>query len=132
MEWAQHGSYSLDWQGDVLIARYAGEWNEVAATNLHRDARDLWQARVGRPWGLLSDASEWGGATPQALDAWWGFFEDAVAHGLSAATDILPSRLHEMMVNSMLERARPMIRFHRSQSVEEAWAWLASEGFSIA
>lgn len=130
MAWSQHGRFALQWQGDVLMARYEGSWNEVAAQNLHRQARELWQQRGPKPWGLLSDALDWEGATPEALQAWWLFFEDAAGHGMVAATDILPSGLHGAMVRDLALRAASLVSYQASESVEAGLRWLAGQGLA--
>nr|WP_295082773.1 hypothetical protein [uncultured Roseateles sp.] len=128
--WAQHGEFTLRWQGDVLMASYSGIWNEEAARQLHNKATQLWQMREGRPWGLLSDGSRWEGGTPEALALWWGFFEDGVRHGLRAATDILPTSFHGLMVRALKERAERLARYQRSDSVEDGLRWLSAQGFN--
>lgn len=128
MEWAQHGKYQLQWQGDILIARYLDEWNEVASQHLHQDAQKLWTAHGDRPWGLLSDASLWGGGTQECLDEWWLFFEDGVRHGMVAVTDILPSELHALIVSPLAERASQLVHYRRSFSTEGALQWLGEQG----
>lgn len=131
MDWAQHGSFSLQWHGDVLWARYQGCWNEICAQRLHGQAQELWQQRgSGRPWGLLSDARDWEGATPEALAAWWAFFEDAVAHGMTAVTDVLPSHFHEAMVREQAQRAMALANYRHSPDVDSAMAWLAEQGLA--
>ncbi|MEJ6004181.1 hypothetical protein WG899_01360 [Paucibacter sp. AS339] len=133
-DWAQHGSYSLSWQGDVLLARYGGTWNEIASRNLHQEARELWAQRGlqsdgrAKPWGLLSDALDWEGGTPEALDLWWKFFEDGVRHGMVAVTDVLPTQFHEAMVKALADRAGQLARYQLSASVDEGLAWLAEQG----
>ncbi|MFY7865376.1 hypothetical protein [Roseateles sp.] len=132
--WTQHGSFSLHWQGDILMATYGGTWNEVAARNLHLEARLLWAQRdlspEGKPkaWGLLSDAREWEGGTPEALALWWAFFEDGVRHGMVAVTDVLPSQFHEAMVKALAERASQLTRYRLSPNLESAKQWLAEQG----
>ncbi|GAA5175101.1 hypothetical protein GCM10025771_06370 [Niveibacterium umoris] len=132
MEWTQHGSYALHWQGDILVARYEGAWNDVAAKHLHRDARILWQLRGPAAWGLLSDARDWTGATPEALEAWWAFFEDGVAHGLIAASDVHASMFNSVMVSPLAERAMRLAHYRSSRSVDDALAWLAQLGLKTA
>jgi hypothetical protein len=131
-QWPQHGSYSLCWKGDVLLACYIGAWNEVAARNLHRDALALWQQRGPQPWGLLSDAREWEAGTPEALDAWWVFFEDATRHGMVAVTDVMPSRFHRHMVQAMADRASQLVNYRASPDVEDGLTWLASTGLRVS
>lgn len=132
MDWPQHGEFQLQWQGDILIARYLGEWNEIASQNLHRDALQLWIAHGNKPWGLLSDASCWGGGSQECLDAWWSFFDDGVHHGMIAVTDILPSEVHAMIVSPLAKRASQLIPYKRSFSIPEAVEWLGSHGLRTA
>ena len=123
----QHGSYSLLWQGNILIASYSGLWNEIAAKNLHRDAKILWLERGNAPWCLMSDGSAWEGGTQEALDAWWAFFEDGVVHGMVAVSDILPTSFHEKIVKALADKAGEISNYHHAQSYEEALTWLAQQ-----
>ncbi len=125
----QHGAYSLDWQGDVLVAQYVGAWNEFAAKAMHEDAAALWLARQGKSWALLSDARTWEGGTPETFEIWWQFFADGVAHGMQAVTDVLPSHFHTLLVRSLAERASQLTTYKNSQTIAEAYAWLAEQGF---
>ena len=128
----QHGRFTLEWQGEVLIARYGDAWNEVAVVNLHRQARALWSARpAGSRWGMLSDLREWDGATPEALERWWQFFADAAAHGMVAVTDVMPSHFHELLVRSLAERASRLALYRTSPSLERGLKWLAEQGLAI-
>jgi hypothetical protein len=124
MEWAQHGRYELSWHGDILVARYIGLWNEVAAEHLHKDALELWQARGSAPWALLSDGREWEGGSKLTLETWWLFFADAVEHGMIAVTDILPTSFHKVMVSPIAARASQQVPYTQSRTVEEAIEWL--------
>ncbi len=130
-DWSQHGAYSLRWQGDILMAVYMGAWNEQAAKNLHREALAMWLQRGDASWGLLSNALDWDGGTPEALEAWWKFFEDGVKHGMVAVTDVLPSRFHAVMVRSLAERALSIAPYRSSASIEDGLAWLAEQGLSV-
>ena len=130
-DWSQHGAYSLRWQGDILMATYSGAWNEVAAKNLHREARAMWAGREASPWGLLSDALDWDGGTPEALHAWWEFFEDGVKHGMVAVTDVLPSHFHAVMVRDLAERALRLAPYRNSASIEDGLAWLGEQGLKV-
>ncbi|QDL52807.1 hypothetical protein [Rhodoferax aquaticus] len=129
MKYAQHGEFSLHWQGDVLVARYTGTWNELASTNLHATAKQMWAAGLPAPaWGLLSDVREWGGGTPQALELWWEFFEDCVQHGLLAVSDVVPSPMLKLVLSPLAKRASALAHYHRGDNIEDALQWLASQG----
>ena len=129
--WNQHGSFSLVWRGDVLVLRLEGTWNEVAATRLREEGGRLARARAGRPWGLLSDTAAWEGATPEALDGIWSFFEDALQHDLIAAATVIPDSFQALIIQPMAARAAKMTQFHGCASVADAEAWLRSQGLSL-
>ena len=129
-EWMQHGAYHLDWQGDVLIAKYVGVWNEIAAKKMHQDAKQLWSIRNKKPWALLSDARSWEGGTAETFEAWWAFFADAAANGLVCVTDILPSHFHSLIVKDLADRSSQLATYKTSKSLPEALDWLARQGFS--
>jgi hypothetical protein len=126
----QHGNFQLTWKGSVLLAEYEGVWNEIAARNMHQQAKILWELQEKGPWALISDASKWDGATLATLDLWWIFFEDAVAHGLAVVTDILPSQFHAAMVSPLAERASKIAKYRCSKDLDDAYTWLEKEGFN--
>jgi len=132
MKYPQHGKFSLVCQGDVLVVRYMEVWNEVATANLHEQARALWaQGAPAARWGMLSDLRDWGGCTPEALELWWKFFEDCVQHGMFAVTDVVPHSILESVVHPVQRRASDLAQYQRSESIEDAWQWLAAQGLRI-
>lgn len=132
MHLRQHGRYELHWQAPVLLVRYEGVWNEQAVIALHADACALWQTWPPGPWAMLSDATHWDGGTPEVFERWTAFFQDAVRHGMTAVTDVLPSHFHELLVRELAEKAAREARHHTSHSLAEAWGWLATQGFEPA
>ena len=130
-DWNQHGQFSLTWRGDVLVLRLEGTWNEVAATRLRDEGGRLARERAGRPWGLLSDTTAWEGATPEALDGIWAFFEDALAHGLLAAATVIPDSFQALIIQPMAARAATLTNFHGCASVAEAERWLQGCGLGL-
>ena len=127
----QHGSFTLVWQGDVMLVTYTDTWNLQAVQALHEAALRTWEQRGMRPWAMLTDASQWDGGTPEVFALWWKFFEDAVAHGMQAVTDILPTHFHALIVKDLAERAARLAIYRPSENVAQARAWLASLGYSL-
>lgn len=125
----QHGEYHIEWREPILWVRYQGTWNVQAVEALHAEVRSFWTQDPQRRWAMLTDAREWEGGTPEVFARWWDFFTDAVAHGLDAVSDVLPSSFHALLVRDLAERAQAITRFQHSASVQEAQAWLASQGY---
>lgn len=132
MQLRQHGQYQIHWQRPVLLVRYEGTWNEQAVIALHAEARAMWQDWPPGPWAMLTDATHWDGGTPEVFVRWAAFFEDAVRHGMTTVTDVLPSHFHELLVRRLAEQASRMALHRTSHSLPEAWAWLAAQGFTPA
>lgn len=126
----QHGSFQLRWQGDVFIVEYFDTWNELTVQNMLAQAIPMWEQREQRAWGLLSDARLWTGATPEAIEAWWRFFEIGVDYGMAAFTGMLPSELHVRLVSTLSERASQIVPYERSETLEAAFSWLSKHGIS--
>ena len=129
----QHGTYSLHWQGQVLVQASAGTWNEECSRNLQRDALALLarRARDGQSghWAMLCDCTTWEGVTPEGSEAWWDFFQDCARHGLAAMADVMPSRIHGLMLDEVTQRCAALLPHQRCASMAEAWAWLRAQGF---
>ena len=130
MQLKPHGQFEILWHPPVLLVRYGGAWNEQAALALHAQARLIWQEPIDGAWAMLTDATQWEGATPEAFARWWEFFADAVQHGMVAVTDVLPSHFHEVLVKDLAVRASQLARHRTSADLTEAWDWLATQGFT--
>ncbi len=124
-----HGEFSLAWHGDVLLVTYSEDWNRQAVLALHKTAKAAWAEPPRRPWAMFSDARHWTGSSDEVFDQWWVFYQDAVANGMTTVTDVLPSKFHELMVQDLFAQARTIANYHHCHSMDEAWQWLASQGF---
>ena len=125
----QHGLFSMDWKGPVLVVCYLDTWNMETVLALHQAARQAWTERTAPQWDMLSDLSQWDGATPETLERWWGFFDDCVANGLTTVTDIFSTQFHGLLVESVAQRASALVNYRRSLNRHEAFAWLGEQGF---
>ena len=128
----QHGSFTMAWNGPILVVTYKDVWNVEAVVALHAAARAAWLANPLPQWAMLTNASDWEGGTPEMLERWWTFFGDAVQNGLSTVTDLLPTSFHALIVKGLAERAASMVQYQRSNDLSEAYRWLESRGFSAA
>lgn len=126
-----HGEFTLHWQADVFVVEYFDLWNDITARQLLQQALPMWQQKGGAPWGLLCDAREWTGATPEAIEAWWLFFEAGVANGMKAFTGLLPSELHVRLVDTLSRRASQLVPYERSADLPSALAWLQQHGIKV-
>ena len=126
----QHGLFSMTWNGPILVVRYLETWNLETVVALHQAARLAWADRAGAQWAMLSDLRQWDGATPDTLERWWTFFDDAVTHGLTTVTDIFSTKFHGLLVDSVAQRASAVVNYRRSANPADGFAWLAAQGFA--
>lgn len=124
-----HGEFELQWHKDILVVAYKEAWNREAVLALHAAARISWTAPPHRPWAMLSDLRNWAGGTPEALDAWWDFFSDAVSHGMTTSADVIPSTLQQLVVKDLYAKANTIATLKRCQTMHEAWQWLNEKGY---
>ncbi|MBB2486279.1 hypothetical protein H5407_13735 [Mitsuaria sp. WAJ17] len=129
MDWNQHGSFHLQWRGDVLVVRYEGVWNEVAARHLHRDAALLWARHPAR-WAMVGLFEAWEGATPETLKVWLDFFLDAVAHGLGAYAVAMPTALHASMAEGLRRETSKRVDRKDCADLADALQWLSELGYA--
>lgn len=128
-KFAPHGEFTLAWRGNVLFVTYRNDWNREAVKALHTAAKAAWANPPQRPWAMFSDCRDWTGSSQEVFDEWWIFYQDAVANGMTTVTDVLPSALYEAMVKQLYSRAVTLANYRHCRSVEEAWSWLAEQGF---
>ncbi|MBB5205141.1 hypothetical protein HNQ51_002460 [Inhella inkyongensis] len=125
-----HGRYELDWQGTVLVLRIFEDWNDFAVQQLQQEVLTSVAQRGAARWALLTDAREWGLATPAALEAWQRFVELAHGQGLGALVRLMPSHFHEVVIRDYVQRTEPLMPQAHRDSLEAAWAWLQELGFT--
>lgn len=124
MQWSAHGRFELHWEDDCLSLSLDGEWNEVTAQRMAARVRQLVAERAGRPWALLSDARDWEGATPAAMQIVWQMFVPLRDQGMVAATTVLPRGFQEVVIRPLMRQARTMTRYRPFQQRAEAKDWL--------
>lgn len=125
---SKHGAYSARARGDLLHLVLEGSVTLDLMQALHREAAQFWQARAGRPWALYSNLLGFEASPPEALQEFWGMLDEAVEHGLIAATDVRRPDHFRVSKVEQVERGTRRIRFQISASESEAMQWLASLG----
>lgn len=59
------------------------------------------------------------------------FFETGVQIGLTAITELLSSELHVRLVNTLSEHAMLLVPYGGTESLDQAFFWLASPGIFL-
>jgi hypothetical protein len=127
-----HGQFELHWQGQVLHLCLKGEWNAVAVQILKRELQSAIAAHAWPRWALLVDARDWGGATPEALEAYIDTVIEAHGQGLSHAAALFASNFHELMGRPVRERLNAYLVQEHFFEPAPAQAWLAAQGFALS
>ncbi|WP_108649784.1 hypothetical protein [Dongshaea marina] len=66
----EHGYYSIDPIGQLLIIRIGGAWNQQTALKYEEEIRELLPELMGSPWAAVSDMRDWELCTPEVLENW--------------------------------------------------------------
>lgn len=125
---SKHGACSAQARGDVLHVVLEGSVTLDLMQALHREAAQFWLARDGRPWALYSDLLDFEASPPDALDEFWGMLDEAIEHGLIAATDVRRPDHFRVSKAEQVERLTRRIKFQISASEPEAMQWLGALG----
>lgn len=125
---SRHGAYSMQGRRDVLHLVLQGSVTLELMQALHREMADFWEGRAGRPWALYSDLLSFEACPPDALDEFWRMLDEAVAHGLTAATDVRRPDHFRVSKAEQVERGTRHIQFRMSANEAEALRWLGELG----
>ena len=126
------GTFSLEWQGDILCLKLVGNCGLPLVQQLRQEAAQAWTARGPQPWGMFTDLTRFEGITPEALQAIWAILEEAIDHGMTAATDIRSPGHFRVTPTQTLQHIASRTHFQPSANLDEAMAWFSARGLRTA
>lgn len=121
----EHGEYSFEWQGDLLILSLSGSFNDVAIERFFDQVLESFISREERPWALLSSIDGGMMGTPEVLDVIkgayrWGEANQCKAAAISGANMVI-DRIYRTFFESI---SYPTELFpEKDQAIE----WLTSQ-----
>lgn len=130
MAFVAHGDGRVSRCGDVFVLQFYGAFNLEGAELSFEKLKQCWLS-AGTParWALLADARRWEGCTPEAIHV----LEEGVVwcreNGLAAYAYLHANSFMREIVVSSVKREFGKAPEQHFERVDEAWAWLAGQGF---
>lgn len=130
MPFAPHGESRVSCCGDVFVLQFYGAFNLEGAMLSFEKLKQRWLAE-GAParWAMLADARRWEGSTPEAIQT----IEDVAGwcrdNGLAAYANLHANKFMRDIVLSSVKRELGKAPEQHFDQINEAWVWLAAQGF---
>ncbi|WP_159084647.1 hypothetical protein [Dongshaea marina] len=125
MESMGHGSYTLSFNGDLLLATATGSWNEVTSKEYFENTRQIITSNNPAVWGMVVDCRTFEQATPEA----WKMFDEMylwlAKHNMLCLGLVYHSNMFKHLVERLEEHTNesPLYGQHFSEDYAEVYAW---------
>ena len=124
-----HGTFELQVQGRILLAKFKGAWNLESALNYKREIEQVVSPLLGQPWAMVSNMNDWELFTPECAPVIIKLSQAAYRGGLVREamvnqTDSIKMQIFHKPINGYPEFERA---FFTTQ--DEAIRWLHAQGF---
>ncbi len=125
---ASHGSFRLQWKGDVLCINIEGVTNVEAANVFFLRLQEMVAERGPQRWGRLVDLRQWEGFTPQAKEAYAAITDWYASAGAVAHVQIYPNSFFRDMASDINARVASSGPLLQCKTEEEGLEWLRTFG----
>lgn len=123
--------YSCSIDGQVLVTRVFGQWNDQHAIRFAQHIKEQAEAFNQQPFGHLLYFDEWQLASPETVPVINDLVRWLVDNGMRCAAEIFhPNALKAYLLDNMVSESRERFKIHRFDNALEGFDWLASQGFS--
>lgn len=126
---AAHGTFELQREGRILVAKFKGAWNMESALNYQDAIQPMAAPLMGKPWAMISNMDEWELFTPECAPIIIKLSQAAYRGGLSREAMVNQTDSVKMQIFH-----KPISRFPEFQRAffttqEQARSWLNEQGF---
>jgi hypothetical protein len=130
MAFVAHGESRVSRCGDVFVLQLYGAFNLEGAELSFEKLKQCWSAE-GSPvrWAMLADARRWEGSTPEAIQTIEEVANWCRGNGLGAYANLHANKFMRDIVLSSVKRELGKAPEQYFDQVDEAWVWLAAQGF---
>jgi hypothetical protein len=132
LSFSQHGEFDLSLQGNIIVARLHGSWNEEAAEAFEHEFIKLASQLIDKPWGHLVYFDDWDLGVPEINPIIERLVTWCIQNNLKRAAQIYGASLvKKHFIDIMI--VEQFGEFQRQAFIEETLAveWLASGGFTL-
>lgn len=128
----QHGEFVLSTNGNILVARLSGSWNEEAARAFDRHFREHAAGLASAPWGHMVLLDDWQLGVPEMGPVIEVLVHWCIDNGLRRAAHVYqPSLLKKLQLEDLVTGSEQGFQRRAFSSVDVALAWLKEEGFEL-
>ncbi|MCD8520769.1 MAG: hypothetical protein LRY66_01940 [Saccharospirillaceae bacterium] len=128
----QHGEFVITTNGNILVARLSGSWNEEAARAYDKALREH-VAELPPSWGHMVLLDEWQLGVPEIGPIIETLVHWCIAQGLRRAAHVYsPSLLKKLQLEDMVTESAQGFYRRAFADAESALGWLNAEGFELA
>lgn len=127
-----HGSYELQVNNRVLIAKIVGSWNKETGEQYFYELKKMSHLLIQQPWAMVVYLTEWELGTPGSDEVTLELIEWLTANKLDKVAEIYsPSILKKMHVQSMVNQSEFKIERQYFSDESAAFTWLESQGYPV-
>lgn len=126
MELAEHGTYTIKIEDNILLVDAQGPFNEVILARYQRDMKAVCQQLNGQLWASLVTYYGGGVFTPEAEEGIIEITKYRIKHGMVANASVIINSNHADLQQMQLHRIYQAadITFHVFSEVDQAKSWL--------
>ena len=129
---AAHGYYRGSWHGDVVKVVVGDLFNREGVEQLVAEIDQLVGQRDDAGWGMLLDARQWQGGTPDAFELWLINLEGRIRAGKLLAHAALYTESIQVFLGGMIRnRLSPLLPYFSSPDERTCWQWLGAQGLDV-
>lgn len=130
----EHGIYSVERSGQVLLIRCEGAWNREAANRYAEEVLQIARTMGPEPWGSLADLREWQFGTPDSTRPVVELFREMTRLGRTHAAAVIGEREFTTLVTESIRSHveapdTPEVAYFKTP--EAARAWLEDAGYAF-
>lgn len=127
-----HGSYELTVNNRVLIAKIIGAWNKEEGEQYFRELKQVTQDIIHEPWAMVIYLDQWELGTPGSDEVTLQLIQWLSKNKLAMTAEVYsPQLLKKLHVERLVNNANFEIDRQCFTDDQEAFDWLASQGFPI-
>ena len=127
MSFSHHGHYTLEKEQGYFIVTYIGSWNEEAAKAFLEVFNPYIVDSGFEKFGIISDLSDWEGATPEALQLGKEAIDDFYAKGQMVSAHVTGSIMKQHFMQEMQKLQAARMAFNQLDTLESAKKWMETK-----
>ncbi len=126
MQYSEHGHYTIEHQGNILLVDAQGPFNEESAKHYHHDVTQLVEKMSGEPWGSLITFRGNSVFTPDAEQQLAQTTRYRQEKGMIAIAVVILNSAYADIQQMQLQRIYRdcQISFHVFSDIDSAKTWL--------